>query len=320
MPIVYLPATPPPPPPNVIVAGEDIGGPPRVTWTPAAGGQPVPLSDIGQGYAVLEGVRGLAMPTYQLYQSDSLLDGTVIRGTRTEAREIFLPIYLEAPTRAAVLAKRRALAAAFSPTEADGGGDGVLELAEDTGQRRRIRARYVSGMDGPEGGGDTGMDWATYGLTLVAAQPYWERDPITYRWALDPPDGGTWLPILPLRVRDSDVVGEGMTIRNPGTVRSWPVWTITGPLSGTATMRNRTTGQQLEFSSALDGGEQIVIDTRPRRKTVRDGLGVNRFADLALGSVLWPLAPGENTVDIMLTGLGPGSRLELELTPWELTA
>jgi hypothetical protein len=279
----------------------------------------VPLSDIDAGYAVLDGIRGLAMPTYQLYQSESLLDGAVFRGTRTEAREIFLPIYLEAPTRGEVLAKRRQLAQAFSPTEGDGGGDGILTLAEASGERRRIRARYVSGMDGPEGGGDTGLDWATYGLTLLAAQPYWERDPIAYRWALEPPTG-TWLPILPIEVRESDVVGEGMIIRNPGSVRSWPVWTITGPLGGTAIMRNATTGQSLEFAAALADGEQIVIDTRPRRKTVRDGDGENRFSSLGLGSVLWPLAPGENAVDILLTGLGAGSRLELELTPWELTA
>lgn len=318
MPIVYIPATPAPPPPDVQVPGHPVGSPPRVTWTSAAG-QVVPLSDIDAGYAVLDGIRGLAMPTYQLYQSESLLDGAVVRGTRTEPREVFLPIYLEAPTRAEVLAKRRALAAAFSPTEGDGGGDGVLELAEASGERRRIRCRYVSGMDGAEGGGDTGMDWATYGLTLLAAQPYWERDPITLRWALDPPDG-TWLPILPLEVRGSDVVGEGMTIRNPGSVRGWPVWTITGPLSGTATMRNATTGAELEFAAALADGEQIVIDTRPRRKTVRDHAGENRFASLGLGSVLWPLAPGDNSVDILLTGLGEGSRLEMELTPWELTA
>ncbi|MCY9786826.1 phage tail family protein [Nocardiopsis sp. EMB25] len=318
MPIVYLPAEPVVPAPEPVVPGSPVGSPPRVTWTSAAG-QEVPLSDIGQGYAVLEGARGLAMPTYQLYQSDSLLDGTVIRGTRTEAREVFLPIYLEAPTRPEVLAKRRALAQAFSPTEADGGGNGVLEVAESTGQRRWIRARYVSGMDGPEGGGDTGMDWATYGLNLLAAQPYWERTPVTVRWALEPVTD-TWLPILPVEVRDSGVVGQGMTIRNPGSVRGWPVWTITGPLSGTATMRNVSTGAELEFTATLAAGEQIIIDTRPRHKTVRDHTGANRFSDLALGSVLWPLAPGANTVDIILTGLGTGSLLEMALTPWELTA
>ncbi|GAA4911230.1 phage distal tail protein [Streptomonospora salina] len=318
MPIVYMPAEPPEPPPDVLVPGYSVGRPPRVTWTSAAG-EDVPLSDIGRGYAVLEGARGLAMPTYQLYQSDSLLDGTVIRGTRTEARELFLPIYLEDETRQTVLEKRRALAQAFNPAAADGGGDGVLTIAEDTGQKRRISARYVSGMDGPEGGSDTGMDWATYGLTLLAAQPYWERDPITMRWSLEPVTD-TWLPILPVQVRDSGVVGEGMTITNPGTVRSWPVWTITGPLDGTAIMRNLSTDQSTEFTSTLAAGETITIDTRPRRKTVRDGTGANRFAELALGSVLWPLRPGPNTVDIVLTGLGTGSRLELSLTPWDLTA
>src|SRR5690606_2395600 len=87
-----------------------------------------------------------------------------------------------------------------------------------------------------------------------------------------------------------------------------------------AVMRNVTTGQQLEFTATLSEGEQIVIDTRPRRKTVRDGTGANMFAALTVGSVLWPLAPGANVIDVELTGLSDASRLELEITPRELPA
>src|SRR5690606_41456179 len=77
---------------------------------------------------------------------------------------------------------------------------------------------------------------------------------------------------------------------------------------------------QLEFEATLAEGEQIVIDTRPRRKTVRDGDGTNRFSSLSVGSVLWPLVPGPNVVDVLLTGLGDASRLELEITPLVPTA
>src|SRR5690554_406029 len=317
MPVLYIPVEPPPPPPPSYPSSS-AGRPPQITWT-AASGDVVPLSDPTQGYAVLHGLRGLNLPTYQIHQTDSALDGTVVRGTRTEARELYLPIYLEAPTWSAVLAKRRDLARRLHPAVVDGGGEGRLTLAEADGTRRHINAYYTGGMDGPDGGSNSGMYWATYGITLLAQQPYWERDPVTHRWAIAPPTD-TWLPILPIKVRDADVIGEGMTITNPGSVRSWPVWTIRGPLDGSAVMRNVTTGQQLEFTATLSEGEQIVIDTRPRRKTVRDGTGANMFAALTVGSVLWPLAPGPNVVDVELTGLDDDSRLELEITPLELTA
>lgn len=318
MPILYTPVAPPPPAPEVVVPGYRLGAPPRVTWTSAAGVVTV-LSDPGGGYTVAPGVRGLGLPVYQFHRTDTALDGTVIRGTRTEARELFVPIYMEAPTFAQVWQMRRDLAARLHPGVVDGGGEGVLEVAFADGTRRRIRAYYTGGMEGSEGADEAGLCWATYGLEFLAQQPYWERDPITYRWAIAPPTD-TWLPILPIKVRDADVIGEGMTITNPGSVRSWPVWTITGPLDGSAVMRNVTTGQQLEFEATLAEGEQIVIDTRPRRKTVRDGDGTNRFSSLSVGSVLWPLVPGPNVVDVLLTGLGDASRLELEITPLELTA
>lgn len=318
MPILYVPAEPPPPTPEVVVPGYRVGAPPRITWTSAAGAVTI-LSDPGSGYTVAPGMRGLGLPAYQYHRTDTALDGTVVRGVRAEPRELFVPIYMEAPTFTEVWQMRRTLAARLHPVEADGGGEGVLEVAFADGSRRRIRAHYTGGMEGSEGSDEAGLCWATYGLEFLAQQPYWERAPITYRWAIAPAED-TWLPLLPIKVRDADVIGQGMTIVNPGTVRSWPVWTITGPLDGSAVMRNHTLGQELEFAATLSEGEQIVIDTRPRRKTVRDDAGVNMFSALTPGSVLWPLAPGPNTVDVELTGLDDDSRLELEITPLELTA
>src|SRR5690606_31717396 len=163
---------------------------------------------------------------------------------------------------------RRDLAARLHPGVVDGGGEGVLEVACADGTRWRLGAYYTGGMEGSEGADAAGLCWATYGLEFLAQQPYWERDPITYRWAIAPPTD-TWLPILPIKVRDADVIGQGMTIANPGSVRSWPVWTITGPLDGSAAMRPVTTSPQWAFTATLRQGEQSVIDTRAPRQTER---------------------------------------------------
>ena len=318
MPIVYLPAGPPPPRPPTPVT-EDAGGPPVLTWT-GANGDTLRLTDDQAGYVLMPGVRGLELPEYTHFTRESgALDGQVTTGSRALAREIFLPVHVHGQDRTEALDRRGALALAMQPTPYTGGGTGVLELSERDGTRRRIRARYQDGMGGDEGRDQAGNYWCTYGLTLLADDPYWEMDPVRRTWRIE---GTTdlWLPVPPLRVRASEVIGEGMRMANPGTAHAWPVWTITGPVGAGALMANESTGEELEFTRELTDGEAVTIDTRPRRKSVRDQDGTNWFRHLKRGSRLWALAPGTNTVDVMLTGAEEGATLQLEYTPLDVTA
>lgn len=318
MPIVYLPPGPPPPRPPTPVS-EDAGGPPVVTWT-GANGHTVRLTDDLAGHLLLPGVRGLELPAYHHYVRESgALDGQITTGTRALAREIFLPVYVHGADRAEAVERRGRLALAMAPTPHTGGGVGVLELAERAGTRRRIRARYVDGMEGDEGEDQAGNYWATYGITLHADDPYWELDPVRRSWRIEG-SPGLWLPVPPLVVRGSEVIGEGMNMSNPGTAHAWPVWTIAGPVGAGALMRNASTGEELEFDRALSAEESVTIDTRPRRKSVRSGTGENWFRHLRRGSRLWALAPGANTVDVMLTGAEEGASLHLEYVPLDITA
>lgn len=317
MPIVYLPPGPRPPKPPT-PATVDAGGPPALMWT-GAGGQVVRLTDEQAGYVLMPGVRGLELPGYQHYTRESgALDGHVVTGTRALAREIFLPIYVHGEDRAEAVARRGVLAESMNPLPFQGGGVGVLHVADRSGVRHRIRARYVDGMEGDEGQDQAGNYWCTYGITISAENPYWERDPVRRTWRIEgTPD--LWLPVPPLVVRGSEVIGEGMSMHNPGTAHAWPVWTITGPVAAGTLMRNVNTGDELEYTQPLADGESIIIDTRPRRKSVRSGTGENMFRHLKRGSRLWALAPGPNTVDVLLTGAEEGASLHLEYVPLDIT-
>ncbi|WP_344104893.1 phage distal tail protein [Nocardiopsis rhodophaea] len=152
--------------------------------------------------------------------------------------------------------------------------------------------------------------------SIYSPQPYWELEPVELIYR-GPEEGaaGTWLPILPLRVRDSTAIGPGMPIRVEGGVRAWPVWELRGPLGPGVRMTNRTTGRWLEVGREVAEGETLVIDTRPRRKSVRLG-GENAYRHLVQpGSTLWPLPPGDNTIDVEAGQMGASSRLILRYTP-----
>ncbi|WP_160050784.1 phage tail domain-containing protein [Nocardiopsis sp. FR4] len=317
MPILYHPPGPPPPAPPV-PATDDAGAPPVVTWT-GAGGQTIRLTDDVSGYLLMPGVRGMELPEFTHYERESgALDGSIITGSRALAREIYLPVYVHGRTRAEAVKRRGRLALAMNPRPPHGG-PGVLEVADRSGARRRIIARYVSGMAGDEGTDLAGAYWCTYGITLTAESPYWELDAMRRTWRIEG-SPQRWLPLPPLRVRGSNVIGEGMDITNPGSADSWPVWRLRGPMGTGTLMRSRTLGEELVFDRALADGEAVTIDTRPRRKSVRDHNGANAFRHLRRGSRLWPLAPGPNTVDVVLSGAADGTALELEVVPLDVTA
>ncbi len=204
--------------------------------------------------------------------------------------------------------------------DVNGGGRGVLTVQEFDGKSRRITAHYESGAEGEMDRDVEGLLWATVGLTFRAEQPFWQLSPveIVYRGPSDSPRN--WLPILPIEVRRSAAIGPGMGIRVAGSVQTWPVWTLRGPIAPGARLENTTTGRWMEVTTGLELGDELVIDTRPRKKSVRLN-GVRAYQHLAHpGSTLWPLPPGENTVDVTAFGMGEESRLILRYTPLAPTA
>jgi len=136
-------------------------------------------------------------------------------------------------------------------------------------------------------------------LQFKASDPHWyAASPITGSQSQQA-GGDGWFPIFPLRVTASSVFAT-VDITNNGDGEAWPVWTITGPGS-TLVLENTITGETLGVDCNLDAGEQMIIDTRPGKKTIVDGSGNNLFDLIISGQMaMWSLSKGLNQINIYL--------------------
>lgn len=264
------------------------------------------------------GWRGFDSPTYQLYTSDSPgFDGEEFEGARAQARDLLIPIYLRADTLGEFLTRKRDLLSAMAPKR----GPVTLTVAEPDGARRRIDCYYT----GRGGEGDTstdraGLTWVKHTLELRALQPYWRGDLVQYTFGN--PSGGSFFPILPLRVTTSRVFGTS-TIVVPGDTDTYPIWTVTGPSTGSIELRFTTpAGEErgLSLGSVITAGQWVRADTTPTRPTVVDETGANRYGDLGPGSGLWPMPPGPVEVEVNVAGATADTLVTLQFEPRYETA
>lgn len=285
------PPAPAPSPGRVAVA-------PVITWT-SPDGDMITLSDGEAGWRTLAGARGLGMAGYELFtQSSSAVDGDRITGVRARPREIMLPLFFEAADRPSFIAKLERLARSMRPKR----GDGTLTVSAPHGGQRSIDARYVEGLAGEESTNTAGVTWWKAGLLLHASQPYWRSGPYENSWGV----AGSTQSFFPFgpgwSVRNSQVVGLGMDIPNDGDVEAYPVWTITGPIAADSVFRSNTLGKEWGLGRELTAGRVATIDCRQRVQTATLSDGTNLWPDLTEGAVLWPLAPGSNDIDMVVSG------------------
>jgi hypothetical protein len=132
-------------------------------------------------------------------------------------------------------------------------------------------------------------------LLFRAAWPYWQEGAEQSVTVTQGSAVRKWFPFLPLVLGASDAFGL-FNVTNDGDVPAWPVVTALGP--GTdLTVTNETTGASWKVLGAIAAGSQVIVDTRPGRKTATID-GANAFAKLTPDSELWALAPGVNQVQV----------------------
>lgn len=98
--------------------------------------------------------------------------------------------------------------------------------------------------------------------------------------------------------------GQGATAQalaeNQGNRDAWPVYVLTGPLTN-PTITNLSTGEALVLTYDLAAGDQLVIDSNPRRRTIKlNGTG-NRYSALNFAASSWPRLLGGVVNDVRLT-------------------
>jgi hypothetical protein len=181
----------------------------------------------------------------------------------------------------------RRWASVLDPTK----GEGQLSVVgAEAG--RTLTCAYDAGLDELE---ETFPNVNVATLLFRAAWPYWQEGSELSQIVTPGSAVRRWFPFLPLVLGASDAFGI-FNVTNDGDVPAWPVVTATGP--GTdLTVTNETTGDSWTVAGAIAAGSQVVVDTRPGRKTAYLD-GANAFSRLTPTSELWPLAPGVNQVQV----------------------
>ncbi|MEU6635704.1 phage distal tail protein [Streptomyces rochei] len=287
-----------------------------VTWT-SSSGRITSLSDFNDpqsGAFVMPGVAGTGLPDYSYFTDQSpAFDGSVVRGARAGQRQITIPLHLWGPDRPTCMARYHRLVQDLNPLS----GPGTLAFSEADGSTRRISAFYSDGFTGQEDDDKTGRHWMTAILVFIAPSPYFLGEDKTVSFQV----GGasdTFLPILPWKVKDSQVLGSVKVI-NLGEVYTYPVWAIKGPATA-ATITNVTTGESFVLTRAMSSSDTAVIDTREGIKDARLNGSTNLWPNLGSSPVLWPLRPGENNLSLNVAGASGDSSVQLSYTSRYLTA
>ncbi len=289
-----------------------------MTWT-GADGSTWDLLD-NDSAVTLEGVRGLHLPAWDRYSTAAPgMAGSRHSGSRAQPREVRWTVAVH--SRAGSDAWVDLDAAWWRSLDPDAAGTWAVTTR---GATRTLQLRLTeSDDDMPRDPTMTG-DLA-YGITLEAAQPFWQGGDVVRRFVADASaaffatSGGV------ITLSAGNTLGVA-TMDNPGDEPAWPVWLATGPLTQlTVGLAGKTTVAPV----TLAADEALVIDTRPDSQgatkwdfvadgadiTLIDGTDVDVVGDL--DQVEFAPVPRGTSVPLTVaaTGTSAGFSLQATITP-----
>lgn len=274
------------------------------------------LSDEQSGMVMMPGIRGLGRISQDNHRDEhESLAGSRYRDFRATNRDLFLPVHLYSDGDSDAWVKHNR---AFTRTMR-AGKTGWLHIIHPDGEHRRIQARYEKGLDESFDLDPAFFGWATYGIYLVAEQPYWEAaTPVGDNWHSPEPvyffgGGSTPGNGPPFGISDEKDVSTA-TITNPGDVETWPKWIYRGPATSASV---GVDGEIVEIPIELEEGERIELDENPEVQAALkySGSTVTDVTELLGTFDFSPIPAGEEVdLDITLVGTGGGS-VELQITP-----
>ena len=175
-------------------------------------------------------------------------------------------------------------------------------MTQPSGEYRYVRLRHVPD-DVTYDHDPVAFGWQTYGVRLVAEQPYWAGPTVSRSWltAAAPATllaGPGVVNIAPGSTMDT------ASIPNPGDVPAWPTWTIRGPSTSVIV---GVGDKVIEIPVTLAVNEFRFIDTRPDQLRMTDGLA---FPGYEPNDLTYELAavefaavpPGETPLTIEVVG------------------
>lgn len=244
-------------------------------------------------YTLTQGLKGFGVPATKVRIQESAADGGIFRHTKRAIREIDLPIVIIGSDRADTEAKLRRLSNILQNTS----GATTLTATYANGDVYYLNVYYVGGAETVFGDA-SGSTYATWVVTLQAANPFWTSTAAQTFTVVQNNQGRGLLPRLSkLQITSTSAVGTVTVNNTNGDVPSYPVWKVYGPLSN-LTVTSGTVG--FTYSGTVNAGEVLTIDTATG--TVVDGLGVNKYANLASAPKFFALPPGTTSINVNGTG------------------
>lgn len=245
-----------------------------MTW--AAKGLEYSLTDRRSGIHLMPGVRGLGSTSTERHSSSSpAVAGSRYEGTSTLDREVFWPLRIwHNGGSIDWMARDRAFWATMDPEDT-----GVWTVVHPDGKHRSLRLRFISDGNHTRERNPLRLGWDTYGITLVAEQPFWEGDPVVKSWknrTYEPffePSG----PHLVNIAAGSDTFTA--TIDNPGDVESYATWFLDGGMSAAAV---GVGGVVVDVPFPVGDGECLIIESDPE----------------LIGATLYEISPGQLALPI----------------------
>ena len=253
-------------------------------------GQALELGRSGEAPALhLTGSTGLGLAPVDIKSSERLSgDGSIVRGVRYGARDVYVPLLLSG-TELSVSEARRDLTRLLAPHL------GMVDVRiQDpvTGTDRMIRGYLREGMEG-DFGSDFGRSWHRLGLTFECPDPWWLGPERLVELRVNPgakPFLSDTVPFFPVILAQSVVQGRfDVEIDGDGPVS--PVWEVLGP---GADLRISDGSSVIEIDGDFPAESPVVIDTGSGR------IVPDRWADTSLRSRLFDLAPGRHSLTVTL--------------------
>ena len=264
-------------------------------------GRAIELGRSGEAPALhLHGSTGLGLAPVSVKSSERLSgDGSIVRGVRYGARDVYVPLLLSGSELSVAEARRdltRLLAPHLGPVE-------VRVQDPVTGSDRAISGYLREGLEG-DFGSDFGRSWQRLGLTFECPDPWWLGPEQTVELRVNPgtkPFISETVEFFPVRLAQSTVQGEfQVDILGDGPV--WPSWQVNGPGEDLVISNG---ADVIEISGQFDASSPVLIETGPGRITP------DRWADVSLRSRLFSLDPGQQTLTVTLVGASADTLVRL---------
>jgi hypothetical protein len=236
-------------------------------------------------FVINRAVSGFSMPSVSLRLDEGVADGGVYLSTRRLPRDIDLPITILGDDRADVEEKFRRLGKLLS----DRSGATRITITYPDDSEWYTDGYYVSGGNVTYGNSANGQ-FATLPITFRCPDPYWTEDSTT--------------------TATYTTLGN-KTITNSGDIASYPVWTLTGPMTNIEF--TSPSGETWKYLASIPTGEIRIIDTY--EKTVLTNTGVNKYSDLGPTPNLFAIPAGTPIVNIAGGTFGAGAEISIAFKP-----